>query len=78
MRQAELLSAEKCRDRVASVQSARICRKLIYPYRYMLKNNRPPRSIDSFPSFQHGLKLLPAAYMAHVHLKQVGITCINR
>jgi hypothetical protein len=47
----------------------RICHKSVYPYGYASENSGPPQSIDSFSSFQHRLKLLPAACMAHVHLK---------
>jgi hypothetical protein len=73
VREAELLCAES--ELFQSIIC--ICRKSAYPYGYMPENNRLPRSIRPFSSFRHRFKLLPAAYMAHVHLKLVGATCIS-
>jgi hypothetical protein len=65
MRQAELLSAEN--ELLQSI--IRIYHKSAYPYRYTPKNTRLPRSIGSFSSFQHRLKLLPTANMVHIRPK---------
>jgi hypothetical protein len=63
--------------RLPHVSQICMCHKSTYPKGYTSKNSRPPRSIGSFSPLRYGLKLLPAAYEAHVHLKQVGITCIS-